>query len=55
MNQIEEYNVTIFEKIKDIDELGNEYWYARELMQVVEYTRWGNFIKVIEKANCLVN
>ena len=50
MNQIEEYNVTIFEKIKHIDELGNEYWEARELMQVLEYTRWGNFVKVIEKA-----
>ena len=50
MNQIKEYNATTFESIKHINEQGNEYWYARELMQVLEYTRWENFVKVIEKA-----
>jgi len=50
MNQIKEYNSITFERIKHINEYGNEYWYARELMQVLEYTRWGNFVKVIEKA-----
>ena len=50
MNKITEYSTTIFESIKHITEKGNEYWYARELMQVLEYTRWGNFEKVIEKA-----
>ena len=49
MNQIKEYNTTTFESIKHT-EYGNEYWYARELMQVLEYTRWGNFVKVMEKA-----
>ena len=32
-----------FEDIKHIDEDGNEFWYARELMVVLEYTKWGNF------------
>ena len=29
MNEIKEYNETIFENIKHIDEYGNEYWLAR--------------------------
>ena len=32
MNQIKKYNETTFESIKHIDENGNEYWLARELM-----------------------
>lgn len=31
-NELEEYREKIFEDIKHIDELGNEYWEARELM-----------------------
>ena len=50
MNRIKEYNETTFESIKHINEFGNEYWLARELMMALEYTRWGNFEKVIEKA-----
>ena len=50
MYDIKEYNETTFESIKHINEFGNEYWLARELMAVLEYTRWGNFEKVIEKA-----
>lgn len=40
----------IFEKIKHVDESGVEFWYARELMEILEYTKWGNFVKVISKA-----
>ena len=40
----------IFESIKHIDEFGNEYWSARELMPVLEYSKWENFHKVIQKA-----
>ena len=39
-----------FEDIKHIDENGIEYWYARELMQVLQYSKWENFKKVIKKA-----
>ena len=47
---IEEYNDKIFEKIKHIDEYGNEYWEARELMPLLEYSKWENFHKVIKRA-----
>ena len=39
-----------FEGIKHIDENGVEFWYARELMASLEYTKWGNFKNVINKA-----
>ena len=39
-----------FESIKHIDENGVEFWYARELMTKLEYSKWGNFVKVIDKA-----
>lgn len=50
MNQITEYNESIFENIKHINEYGQEYWLARELQTVLEYAEWRNFSKVIEKA-----
>ena len=39
-----------FESIKHLDENGVEFWYARELMIMLEYSKWGNFVKVIDKA-----
>lgn len=50
MNNIEEYKEKIFDEIKHIDELGNEYWEARELMPMLEYSKWEHFAKVINKA-----
>ena len=50
MNEIKEYTKKIFEGIKYIDENGNEYWFARELMEVLEYKEWRKFNKVIKKA-----
>lgn len=41
---------TNFESIKHINEYGQEFWYARELQKVLEYTEWRNFLKVIIKA-----
>ena len=41
---------TMFEDIKHIDEYGNEFWYARELMAILEYIKWQKFKEVIEKA-----
>ncbi len=49
-NNLEKYNSKIFEDIKHVDEEGNEYWLARELMIVLEYKRWENFHKVIKSA-----
>ncbi len=50
MNNIENYNEKIFEDIKHIDEEGNEYWYARELMVILEYKRWDKFRNVVNDA-----
>ena len=50
MNEIKEYTEKIFEDIKHIDEFGNGYWLARELMAVLEYKEWRKFDKVIKKA-----
>ena len=50
MNQIKEYKETICESIKHINEYGNEYWLARELMVALEYSKWSNFVGVINKA-----
>lgn len=50
MNNLETYSESIFENIKHIDEFGNEYWDARELMPLLEYSKWENFHKVIKRA-----
>ncbi len=39
-----------FESIKHMDESGIEFWYARELMSVLEYKQWRRFEQVIERA-----
>ena len=39
-----------FEEIKHIDENGVEFWYARELMIILEYKQWRRFESVINKA-----
>ena len=45
-----EFSEKVFDEIKHIDDDGNEYWYARELSKVFNYTEWRNFKKVIDKA-----
>ena len=50
MNEIKEYTDKIFEYIKHIDENGNEYWYARELQNVLGYRQWRSINDLIERA-----
>ena len=53
MNKLEKnenYNNKTFEDIKHIDENGIEFWYARELMHILQYSNWQNFEKIIDKA-----
>ena len=50
LDNLEKINETLFEDIKHIDEYGNEYWFARELMLVLEYDKWNNFHSVIKHA-----
>lgn len=49
-NSLSNYSEKTFEDIKHVDADGNEFWYARELQPVLEYTEWRNFEKVIKKA-----
>jgi len=51
MNEIKEYTEKIFEDIKHIDEVGNEYWDARELQKVLEYKQWRRFNETVETAS----
>lgn len=58
MNQIEKserYKEKTFEDIKHIDKYGNEYWEARELQMALNYSKWENFEKVIDKAKNACN
>jgi DNA-damage-inducible protein D len=50
VKDVNNYNENVFESIKKINEYGMEYWTARELATVLEYTKWNNFVNVIEKA-----
>lgn len=40
----------IFEQLKKVNEHGQEYWLARELAKVLDYSDYGNFENVIKKA-----
>ena len=55
MNEIKENPENLFEDIKHIDENGNEYWYARELMPLLEYSKWERFSNTIENAKIACN
>ncbi|MDR0379855.1 MAG: DNA damage-inducible protein D, partial [Candidatus Accumulibacter sp.] len=39
-----------FEKIRHLDEAGNEYWLARQLARVLEYSQYRHFLPVLERA-----
>ena len=47
MGDIIDYRENVFESIKKVNEYSFEFWYARDALN---YTKWGNFIKVIDKA-----
>ena len=50
MKETKEYTEKIFEEIKHIDENGREYWEARELMPLLEYSKWERFSNAIDNA-----
>jgi len=39
-----------FESIRQLDEVGNEYWNARQLAVVLEYSQYRHFLPVLERA-----
>ena len=50
-NELSRQHNTLFESIKEIDENGNEFWGARKLSKVLEYSEFRHFLPVIERAN----
>ena len=48
--EVTAYSQNTFESIKHIDENGAEFWLARELQKTLEYTEYGKFLPVVEKA-----
>ena len=42
--------LSVFEQIKQIDENGNEFWTARIMAKVLEYSEYRHFSPVIERA-----
>jgi len=49
-NELLNPNKTVFEQIKQIDDTGNEWWSARRLGKILEYSEYRHFKPVIEKA-----
>lgn len=50
MNKAVNPRKSVFEQIRHIDENGLEYWSAREMAKVLEYSEYRHFLPVIEKA-----
>ena len=50
MSTLSKYNKNVFESIKQINQFENEFWSARDLVKVLEYLKWDNFVNVINKA-----
>lgn len=50
MPEIVKYSDETFENIKHINEYGQEFWFARELQEVLQYSDWRNFQNAVFKA-----
>lgn len=49
-NELSKKHLTLFESIKEIDKDGNEFWGARKLSKVLEYSEYRHFTPVIDRA-----
>ena len=47
---MEVYKEIVFERIKHINNNGQDFWYARELQEVLGYTQWRRFKETISRA-----
>ena len=48
--KINRQHLATFDGIRHVDEVGNEYWLARELARVLEYSQYRHFQPVLERA-----
>jgi DNA-damage-inducible protein D len=49
-HELEMQHHTTFENIRRLDGDGNEYWLARQLAKVLEYSQYRHFLPVLERA-----
>ena len=49
-NELSKQHKTVFEQIKQVDKEGIEWWSARQLGKILEYSEYRHFKPVIEKA-----
>ena len=50
MSKLDAKEYESFEEIKQVAEDGLEFWFARDLQRVLQYAKWENFAKVIDRA-----
>ena len=50
MSELSKYSEQTFEAIKHYNENGQEYWFARELQGVLQYSQWRYMSEVITRA-----
>ena len=50
MNQVAQQHHATFEAIRRLDEEGNEFWLARQLAKVLDYSEYRHFLPVLERA-----
>jgi len=50
MKNIKDYSLTYFEKLKNTNKSGHEFWSARQLSKVLEYSEYRHFLPVVKKA-----
>lgn len=48
--ELVEYSEQTFDSIKQYTKDGIEFWFARDLQRILDYSEWRNFLKVISKA-----
>ena len=48
--ELRKNNLSVFEQILKTDNEGNEYWSARDMAKILEYSEYRHFLPVIEKA-----
>ena len=49
-SEIKNSHIRNFEELRQLNESGAEFWYARDLQVVFEYASWQKFEAVVEKA-----
>lgn len=50
MSKLDAEEYKTFESIKEVREDGTEFWRARRLAEILQYKKWENFSKVINRA-----